>query len=174
MVLTVCMLNVFFFFGLLSFASLVSCNKLLFDFIQVFVWRKRHQVECQLWNVHNNESRVSNVKGTVSWLSLVYFTKLCQIFPMKLNITDVTMDLSDKTIASLQAHFLPGVMFKGLKQVLLSSTSSFSKSPYRNPFQSSEIFVHLLLRLYSLCYWNVTSLFQVTSFKCYTISWPFS
>ena len=132
-----------FFFGLLSFASLVSCNKLLFDFIQVFVWRKRHQVECQLRNVHNNESRVSNVKGTVSWLSLVDFTKLCQIFPVKLNISDVTMDLSDKTIASLQAHFLPGVMFKGLKQVFSALLAVFQKAHIAIRFN--------LLKFLSIC-----------------------
>ena len=50
------------------------------------------------------------IKGTVSYPSLVYFLKFCQILAMNINVREEisSMDLNLKSIHSLQTNICPG------------------------------------------------------------------
>ncbi len=69
----------------------------------------------------------------------------CQILAIKLNVCKeiTSMDLNDKTIASLQSNVFPG---RCNLKILANETNfescsaqQYFKNPYRNPFQSSSL-----------------------------------
>jgi len=82
------------------------------------------------------------LKGTVSHF---YFIKFCQILAMKLNVCKeiTSVDLNDKTIASLQPNVSPGRYNLKLQANKTnfenSSAQQYFKNPYCNPFQSSSL-----------------------------------
>ena len=74
-----------------------------------------------------------------------YFIEFCEILAMKLNVCKeiTSVDLNDKTIASLQPNVSPGrynLKLQGNKTNFgNSSAQQYFKNPYCNPFQSSSL-----------------------------------
>ncbi len=97
----------------------------------------------------------------MSRLIKVYFINLYQILAMKLNVCKeiISMDLNDKTIASLQPNVSPGrynLKFR-TKKINFENCSAkqYFKNPYLNPFQYSLL---LAIRTF-FCIWCASEMF---------------